>query len=141
MIIISTFFGIYILFFGKKEGINRYLGFSLIVLGFIFLILSTTDLIPKQTVVTIQKIVPMKNDLNPSEKFYYYDDDETVTYYTLNQKEMKFPSNIVKYDNIDNSDSFAHITSVEYTSMWTFILGFQKSVVTEVTINISNNEI
>ena len=48
------------------------------MLGFIFLILSTTDLIPKQTVVTIQKIVPMKNDLNPSEKFYYYDDDEVT---------------------------------------------------------------
>lgn len=106
MIIILILLGFFILFFGKKEGIKRYLGFSFIILGFIFVHLSTTEIIPKQTVITIQKIVPMKNDLNPSEIFYFYDDgDSTVTYYTLNQKEMKFPSEIVKYDICKTSDS------------------------------------
>ncbi|MCK9415767.1 hypothetical protein M0Q97_03800 [Candidatus Dojkabacteria bacterium] len=142
MIIILTIYG-FIIVFEKKSGINKYFGFSLIILGFIFFLLSATDLIPKQTVITFQKIVPMENDLEPSEKIYFYDDDKTVTYYTLNQKEMKFPSNIVKYDNCDScdtSDCFAHIISVEYTPTWTFILGFQKSITTEVTI-ITKNEI
>lgn len=139
MIIILLILGIILLLSGK-DAINRYLSFSLISFGLIFLLLSTIDLIPRQTVITVQKIVPMENDLDPSEKIYFDDDDETVTYYTLNQKEMKFPSNIVKYDSCKISDSFVHITSVEYTSIWTFILGFQKSVITEVTI-ITKSEI
>jgi hypothetical protein len=77
----------------------NYLGFSLIVLGFIFLILSTTDLIPKQTVVTIQKIVPMKNDLNPSEKlsilktlfcFIYYRKIQFLFHFNDSIKIIKF---------------------------------------------------
>lgn len=135
MIIILTFFGIYILFFGKNEGINRYLGGFLIILGFIFLLLSTTDLIPRQTVITFQKIIPMKNDLDPSEIFYFYDDDKTVVYYTLHKKVMKFPSNIVKVSET-TSDSFVHIISNEFVPMWLYVLGFKKSVTTEVTINI-----
>lgn len=139
MIIILIFFGIYILFFGKKEGIKIYLGFSLIILGFIFLLLSTTDLIPKQTVTTIQKIIPMENDLNSSEKSYFYDDGDTITYYTLEQKEMKFSSNIVKFNIRENSTNlnFVHIISVEFTPIWSFILGYKKSEITEVVININ----
>lgn len=80
----------------------------------------------------------MSNDLCPSEKIYFYDDNKTVICYTSNQKEIKFPSNIVKYNS--TSTSFVHITSVEYSPTWTFILGFQKSITTEVTI-ITKNEI
>jgi hypothetical protein len=112
----------------------------MLVFGFLIVCLPDISFLPRQNTFKMCNIIPMENDLNPNELFYYWDDDTECTFYikniTGNKVEVKVPSN--SYIVNESNDKYATvlIKYSELTSFWKIFIGDSKPINTSAELNI-----
>jgi hypothetical protein len=114
----------------------------MMVFGVLMICLSNIPFLPRQNSFIVRNIIPIENDLDPNELFYYWDDDTECIFYIKdingNKVEVKVPSNSYKINEPCTCNKYATvlIKYTELTPFWEIFIGNSKPINTSVEFNI-----
>lgn len=112
----------------------------MLVIGLLIVCLPDIPFLPRQNTFKVSNIIPMENDLNPNDLFYYWDDDTDCTFYIKDIKgdkvEVKVPSNCYVINESCEKYATVLIEYTELTPFWEIFIGDNKPINTRVELNI-----
>lgn len=142
-LIVLSLILLFLVDFFKTKKIMIFIISIMLVIGFLIVCLPDISFLPRQNTFKVCNIIPMENDLNPNELFYYWDDDTECTFYIKDVKgnkiEVKIPSNSYTINESCEKYATVLIKYTELTPFWGNFIGNNKPINTSAELNIPKN--